>query len=148
MEFENIRKVLIIEDDEDHYLLFRKAFIEAAAPTTLSRMSDGEEFWQLINRLGEDRPYETQKMMPDLIILDLNLPKMDGRELLDKIKKHPQVRKTPVIIWSTSNEPEDVETSYAKGANSYVCKPQSYKKYVEAVRQLAVYWFDICTLAS
>jgi len=108
----------------------------------LEEVPDGEALLQAL--LGEGAG--AAGMRPDLVLLDLNMPRKDGREALAEIKRHPELRRIPVIVLTTSSAEEDVLRSYDDGANSYIRKPVTFEGLVQAMRTLGLYWFDTVAL--
>ena len=145
---ETIKKpvnILFAEDDEDYYLLIKDAFEQFHPIDKLSWVKDGEE---LMDYLLQKNPYEKEMGLapPGLILLDLNMPKKDGREALREIRANPRFRNIPVVILTTSKDEEDIELAYRLGANSYIKKPLSFNQLVEIVKTIKHYWFDIVEL--
>lgn len=137
--------ILIADDDEDDCLLVREAFAEVRPHSLLSFVHNGE---QLLAYLHRRPPYDdcTRYPLPDLVLLDLNMPRMDGREALRAIKQDAGLRRIPVIVLTTSSASEDIEGSYDGGANSFVTKPASFSGLIELVSRLGDYWLDLVTL--
>ena len=127
-----VHKILMAEDNEDDYILMRDAFAEAALPVDLSWVKDGEE---LMTRL--------KTFSPDLILLDLNMPKKNGREALKEIKADSHLKRFPVVIFSTSGSEKDVKATYDLGANAYMQKPVGFEKYVDLAKALHGFWFGV-----
>lgn len=142
---QRLRHILVADDDEDDCLLVREAFAERRADSLLEFVHDGE---QLLAYLLGKPPFENRERypMPDLILLDLNMPRMDGREALGAIKQHPQLRCIPVVVLTTSSACEDVAGSYQDGANSFVTKPASFTELTGLVDMLGKYWLELVTL--
>ncbi|WP_373184698.1 response regulator [Halopseudomonas sp.] len=140
-----LRHILVVDDDEDDCMLVREAFAESRPESTLGFVHDGE---QLMDYLLRKTPYEDRVRypMPDLILLDLNMPRMDGREALCAIKCHSQLRRLPVIVLTTSSACEDVAQSYDDGANSFITKPSSFSELCRLVRMLGDYWLELVSL--
>lgn len=139
--------ILIAEDDDDDFFLAQEAFEEYNLANEIHRVKNGEE---LINYLKHRGPYEqpTTSPSPVLILLDLNMPRMDGREALKAIKSDPNLRKIPVVIMTVSREEEDVIRSYELGANSYIRKPVRFSEMIEIIKTMGKYWFEIVELPS
>jgi len=137
--------VLLAEDDDDHYLLIRKALSCNPTDLELRRVSDGEK---LMDYLLRHPPYEdpSSSPRPSLILLDLNMPRKDGREALQEIKNNPELSQIPVVVLTTSRVEEDATHCYAWGANSYIRKPIDFQKLSEVCSNLKVYWLDNVTL--
>lgn len=136
--------ILIAEDDPDDQLLTREALEESRIANTVYFVEDGQELLDYLRRQG---PYVDSSLpRPDLILLDLNMPRMDGREALAAIKADPDLRRIPIVILTTSKAEEEVVRAYNLGANSFIVKPVSFDGLVQAVRVLTEYWFSIVRL--
>ncbi|TAL86524.1 MAG: response regulator [Rhodanobacter sp.] len=136
--------ILMAEDDMDDRLLFKEAFNESWAEVALEFVDDGVELMQRLEDLFADRP----RRLPDLLLLDLNMPRMDGREALQAIREHSGLKHLPVIIFTTSRAELDVLISYQLGANSYVTKPNRYDELVQLLRSMELYWTETVELPS
>lgn len=134
--------VLMADDDEDDRLLARDAFEECDADVDLRFVEDGEELLDYLHGHGRF----TGAPRPSLILLDLNMPRKDGREALAAIKSHPSLRRIPVVVISTSKAEEDVTRSYDLGVSSFVSKPVTYESLLALVRTLSHYWFETVRL--
>ena len=139
--------ILYAEDDDDDYLLVKEAFEEAALHFDLRRVKDGEELMDYLLRRGAHQNAETSPHAM-VILLDLNMPKKDGREALKEIKANPQLRRIPVVVLTTSRAEEDVFRAYDTGVNSYIRKPIHFDKFVEIAKGFANFWFNIATLSK
>lgn len=137
-------KLLMAEDDPEDQMLVRKAFKKARVLNALDIVGDGEE---LMKYLRQQAPYADARR-PDLLLLDLNMPKKDGREALAEIKADPQLRRIPVVILTTSSAEEDVLRSYDLGVSSYIEKPVTFSKLVDVVAAIGKYWFEIVRLPT
>ncbi len=139
--------ILMADDDPDDRLMTREAFEEAHLGNPLEFVKDGEELLDYLLRRGS---FENLKgrPLPGLILLDLNMPRKDGREALQEIKAHPALRRIPVVVLTTSKADEDILRSYDMGVNSFISKPVSFESLVETVKMLGKYWFEIVILPS
>jgi CheY-like chemotaxis protein len=137
--------ILMADDDEDDRMLTKEAMEESRVLNQLLFVEDGVE---LIAYLNGDGKYENrdQYPMPGLILLDLNMPKMDGREALKLIKSDPRLRRIPVVILTTSKAEEDMVRGYDLGAASYITKPVTFSALVELMRTLGKYWVEFVEL--
>ncbi|TMP28393.1 two-component system response regulator [Pseudoalteromonas rubra] len=137
--------ILMADDDEDDRLLTQDALQESRVLNNLNFVHDGVE---LLAYLNNEPPFEdkTAYPRPSIILLDLNMPRMDGREALQKIKADPTLRSIPVVILTTSKEEEDKLRGYDLGAASYISKPVNFDGLVELMRQLGKYWIEIVEL--
>jgi CheY-like chemotaxis protein len=133
------REILLVEDNPDDVELTRLAFDEAKIANQLAVVGDGAEALDYLfarGRFADRDPAD----LPSLVLLDLNLPKVDGREVLQAIRAHEATRSLPVVVLTTSTEPFDVEATYALGVNSYIQKPVDFEQFVWAVKQVGLYW--------
>lgn len=139
--------ILMADDDDDDVLIARKAFSQADIRNPFYRVSDGSELLDfLLHRGAYTLPADAPR--PGLILLDLNMPGMDGREVLSRIKSDPKLRSIPLVVFTTSQDRNDVEDSYDRGANSYIAKPVGMTGMVRTVRAIGSYWFDLVTTAG
>ncbi|MBD2306070.1 response regulator [Chroococcidiopsis sp. FACHB-1243] len=137
--------ILMADDDEDDCMLAREALAESRLANDLYLVRDGEELMDYLHQRGQ---YTDLKLAPrpGLILLDLNMPKKDGREALREIKANPQLKHIPVVVLTTSKAEEDIYRSYELGANSYITKPVTFASLVEVMRTIGKYWFEIVEL--
>lgn len=138
--------ILLADDDEDDRFLTREAFLKHFPISQMQFVEDGEELMEYLNRTG--RYKDSQAEMPELILLDLNMPRKDGREALQEIKTDQRLRHIPVIVLTTSDAQEDVENSYFWGANSFITKPTSYQKLVDVTKAIGQYWFEVVRICD
>ena len=139
--------ILLADDDADDRHLAREALAESRLINELHEVTDGEQLLDYLVRRGEYADPRSSPR-PGLILLDLSMPRKDGREALAEIKSDPQLRQIPVIVMTTSSAEEDVCRSYDLGASSYVTKPVTFTGLVEVMRGIARYWFEIVELPS
>lgn len=137
--------ILMAEDDADDRLMTREAFQECRLGNPLQFVVDGEELMDYLKRRGQFAD-AARYPMPGLILLDLNMPRKDGREALREIKADPALRDIPVVVLTTSKAEEDVANSYSDGANSFITKPVSFAALIEVVQTLGKYWLQIVDL--
>lgn len=137
--------ILIADDDADDRLMIREAFLECRLANPLQFVADGEALMDYLERRGQYAD-EAHHPMPGLILLDLNMPRKDGREALREIKSNPALRDIPVVVLTTSKAEEDVANSYSDGANSFISKPVSFAALIEVVQTLGRYWLQIVDL--
>jgi len=138
--------ILIAEDDADDRLLAQEALEESHLMNDVFFVEDGEELLDYLRRQGK---YAEQKVpRPGIILLDLNMPRKDGREALTEIKKDADLRRIPVVVMTTSKDEEDILRSYDLGVNSFIIKPVTFEGLVEVMRTLGHYWFEIVELPS
>jgi CheY-like chemotaxis protein len=137
--------ILMADDDEDDCMLAREALAESRLANELHIVRDGEELMDYLHHRGQ---YTDAKSAPrpGLILLDLNMPKKDGREALREIKADSVLRRIPVIVLTTSKADEDIYHTYDLGANSFIIKPVTFASLVEVMRTIGKYWFEIVEL--
>ena len=131
--------ILLIEDNPDDAELTRIAFAEAGIDSQLVVVGDGAEALDYLFARGAHAGRDAADL-PSIVLLDLNLPKLDGREVLQALRANPATRGLPVVVLTTSTEPFDVEASYALGVNSYIRKPVDFEQFVAVVKQIGLYW--------
>jgi CheY-like chemotaxis protein len=137
--------VLVADDDEDDRAFIMKAWQKSRAANDLRFVEDGEELSEYLNHTGRySDPASAPR--PGVILLDLNMPKKDGREMLREIKANPKLRQIPIIVLTTSQADEDICRSYDLGASSYITKPATFVALVEALQTLGKYWIEIVDL--
>lgn len=134
----------MIDDDADDRYLTKTAFEENKIECDLQFVEDGSEVFDFLHRRGKYN--EVSGDLPNLILLDLNMPKKNGRQVLKEIKNSPPFQHIPVIIFTTSKSPDDVRSMYINGASSFVTKPSSFDKLLEVTRSMGRYWGDTVTL--
>ncbi|HDQ25874.1 MAG TPA: response regulator [bacterium] len=134
--------ILLVEDSPDDVLLTREALKDAKIVNELDVVSDGVEAMEFLRKKGRYAGAER----PDLILLDLNLPKKDGRETLIEIKTDDDLKAIPVVVLTTSEAEEDVIKSYNYHANCYITKPVNLDRFYKVVKSIEEYWFDIVKL--
>ena len=137
--------VLMAEDDADDRLLAQDAFTECQVPHELLFVENGEELLDYLHRRG-GYAEKSRSPRPTLILLDLNMPKKDGREALREIRSDPNLRRIPIVVFTTSSADADVECVYELGANSCITKPASFDALVGVMQVLCRYWFSIVDL--
>lgn len=137
----NVKKVVLLaEDDEDHFLLAKDALIETQVSLELRWVRDGEELMDYLLRRGAYAA-EAAGPRPHLILLDLNMPRKDGREALSEIKANAGLRTIPVVVLTTSRNEEDIQYTYSLGG-SFIRKPVRFEEIVKVLRNLAKYWLE------
>ena len=143
----NMITILLADDDPDDRQLTRDAFVENRLANSLDTVEDGEELLDYLNRRGKFDNLK-QTPLPGLILLDLNMPRKDGREALKELKLNPEFRRIPIVVLTTSKAEEDIVRSYDLGVNSYITKPVTFKSLVEIVKVLGRYWFEVVELPA
>lgn len=134
--------VLLVEDDDGDVLMTREAFEHHKIRNKLHVVQDGEEALQFLHREG---PY-ADAPRPGLILLDLNLPRRDGREVLAELKADPELRVIPVVVLTTSEAEEDILRSYTLHANAYVSKPVDFDRFIDVIRQIDDFFVTVVKL--
>lgn len=137
-------EVLLVEDDPGDILLIREAFEFNKVHNTLNVVSDGEQALDYLRGVGD----YAGRIRPDLVLLDLNLPRKDGREVLAEVKSDPDLRTIPIVVLTTSEAEEDVLKSYQLHANAYVTKPVDFERFVSIVRQIDDFFVSVVRLPS
>jgi CheY-like chemotaxis protein len=136
--------ILMADDDADDRLLTRDALVESRLGNDLRFVEDGQELMDYLKHQGRYAKQEAPR--PGLILLDLNMPRKDGRQALQEIKADPDLRSIPVVVLTTSKAEEDVLRTYDLGANSFITKPVTFQGLVEIIRALGNYWFRVVQL--
>lgn len=136
--------LLIADDDPDDRLLAEEALVESRLANGMFFVEDGEQLLDFLNQRGIYADQELPR--PGLILLDLNMPRKDGREALQEIKADPNLRRIPVVVLTTSKAEEDILRTYDLGVNSFIVKPVTFEQLVEVMRALGRYWFEIVEL--
>ncbi len=139
------RVIVLAEDDEDDYLLSVEALQRVDPAMTLVRVRDGE---QLLDHLrgGSSHGGGVTSHAGAVVMLDLNMPKIDGRQALRAIKSDPELRRLPTVVFTTSQAREDIERAYDCGVNSYIRKPDSFDGFVGVMKEICAYWFSTVEL--
>ncbi len=137
--------ILLADDDEEDRMLACDALAESCLSNDINCVTDGEDLMDYLHRRGKyTLPAEAPR--PGLILLDLNMPKMDGREALREIKSDPDLRHIPVVVLTTSKAEKDIYRSYESGASSFISKPVTFVGLVDLMRGLNHYWFEMVNL--
>ena len=145
MDKNNTIVILMADDDEDDQLMARDAFETNRLHNVLYFVKDGIELMNYLRRQGNFSDPSTSPR-PGLILLDLNMPLMDGREALKEIKSDPELHSIPIVVLTTSSAEEDIIKTYEYGVNSFITKPVTFLGLVEAIKQIGIYWFEIVEL--
>ena len=144
IESTDIIEILLVEDNAGDVQLTREAFEEAKVRNRLHVVSDGVEALQFLRQEGA---FAAQPR-PDLVLLDLNLPRKSGLEVLTEIKQDPELRQIPVVVLTTSQAEADITQSYSRYANAYITKPVDLDKFLEVVRSLEHFWLAVVRLPT
>jgi CheY-like chemotaxis protein len=137
--------ILLVEDSPEDYEATVRAFKRSGLKNPIFRCEDGDNALDFLHRRGRyENPAESPR--PGVILLDLNLPGTDGREVLTEIKQDDQLKQIPVIVLTTSNDARDVDSCYQAGANSYIQKPVDMEGFIRAIERLKGYWFEVVVL--
>ena len=139
--------ILLVDDDPGDQELTRRALTEGVVRTDLRVVSNGEEALSYLRNEGK---YEAagSSPRPDLILLDLNMPRIDGRDVLKEMKSDSRLRNLPVVVLTTSNQEADILRSYDLGCNAFITKPIAPEAFMAAIRELEAFWFELVTLPS
>jgi two-component system, response regulator len=138
--------IVLADDDEEDRMMTQEALLESRLLNDLRFAVDGEDLMDYLLRRG--RYAGSDAPTPGLILLDLNMPKKDGREALAEIKNHPDLRRIPVVVLTTSRAEEDIFRTYDLGVSSFITKPVTFEGLVEAMKVLSEYWFEIVELPN
>ncbi|AHM59707.1 CheY-like receiver protein [Flammeovirgaceae bacterium 311] len=130
---------MVIEDSEEDFSILQRAFNKCSVRERVMHFADGRAAAEYLTSV-EDKPVD---LYPLLILLDLNLPFMDGLTFLDWIKKRPVLKRIPVVVLTTSCNLQDIHESYRRGANSYLCKPQQFDEFLNVVQEIKKYWLEV-----
>lgn len=136
--------ILLVEDNEDDVCLTREGMNEAGISANLHHVANGSECMRYLRQQGR----YSDRRRPDLVLLDLNMPIMDGREVLAELRRDESLRAIPVVMLTTSSAHEDIEAAYRLHANAYVIKPTSFDEFVSALRAIGNFWLDVSALPS
>ena len=139
--------ILMADDDEDDRMFAMDALDEARLANQVDFVEDGEELMEYLHRRGRFSEMK-EDSLPGLILLDLNMPRKDGREALKEIKADPELRRIPVVVLTTSKAQEDIFRTYDLGVSSFITKPVSFEGLVEIMKALGKYWFEIVSLPA
>jgi chemotaxis family two-component system response regulator Rcp1 len=134
-------RILLVEDNPNDVEITRRALERGQVKNELTIARDGQEALDILFDL-----VETNSSLPGLILLDLNLPKVDGREVLSRIKSHPRLKRIPVIVLTTSTREEDIVRTYDLGVNTFISKPVRFEDFIKVVSAIQEYWIVIATL--
>ncbi|HSS48579.1 MAG TPA: response regulator [Thermoanaerobaculia bacterium] len=137
--------ILLVEDSPEDFETTERAFRRSGLKNPIYRCADGDEALDFLHRRGKYADPD-HAPRPGVILLDLNLPGTDGREVLSEIKKDPDLKQIPVIVLTTSKDERDVEVCYRCGANSYIQKPVDLDGFMKAIERLNDYWFEVVIL--
>lgn len=144
-QIKNTVPILVADDDQDDRLMIKEALQESRLLNEIHFVNDGEELMSFLEHaISKKDPVKYP--MPGLILLDLNMPKKDGREALKEIKSNPSLKQIPVVVLTTSKAEEDIFRTYNLGVNSFVTKPVKFTSLVDVMRTLGQYWFEIVQL--
>lgn len=142
MSAQQLPIVLLVEDNPAEQNLARRALDISQVPCELHLLSNGEEALDYLYKRG---PHASARH-PALLLLDLNMPRIDGRTVLEKVKSDAQLRHIPVIVFTTSNQQQDIQHCYELGCNSYIIKPLEIKKFIHILAELSDYWLNLVEL--
>jgi CheY-like chemotaxis protein len=137
-------QILVAEDDADDRELLLEAFQETNKSLELVFVHDGLELLEYLHKTG--RYQQSAPLLPNLILLDFNMPKKDGREVLKQIKQNPELAHIPVLVLSTSQSDDDVTRAYQLGGNGFITKPATYKKMLSMAESIYKFWFIIARI--
>ncbi len=148
MDINNQKVILLVEDNPDDEALTLRALKKNQIANRIDIARDGAEALDYLFALGKYQHLKNEAL-PQLVLLDLNLPKIDGHEVLKQLRNNDRTRRIPVVILTSSSEDRDILSSYDNGANSYIRKPVDFEQFIEAVGQLGLYWLVLnCTTGT
>jgi len=136
--------LLLVEDSPTEVQIVQRALKDLGKPVHLCVVRDGQEAMDYL--LGQGSFAEAKKSRPQLVLLDLNLPRLSGLDVLRHMRGHPDLRSLPVVLWSTSRKVEDIRAGYLAGANSFIEKPRDYKRFRDVLEGILHYWFESALL--
>ncbi len=139
--------LLIVEDSNEDFEALRRFLTRSPLKIPIQRCVNGDQALALLYQTGKDEAGQSA-VRPGLILLDLNLPGTDGREVLRRIKQDAMLRMIPVVVFTTSNNPKDIEDCYQCGVNSYIVKPINFAQLKHDIQTLVDYWFEVTTLPN
>ena len=138
-------RIVVADDDADDRMMIKDAFDESKLGNPVDFVEDGVELLEYLNRQGK-WTHLTNQPFPGFILLDLNMPRKDGRTVLKEIKESSELHRIPIVILTTSKAEEDIIRTYNLGVNSFICKPVSFDKLVDIVKTVGHYWIEIVAL--
>jgi CheY-like chemotaxis protein len=144
---ESHRHLLVVEDSDTDFVVLNRVLKNLSFNYPIHRCCDGDEALDYLYHIGKYKDIYRYPQ-PDLILLDLNLPGTDGKDILDEIKQNPQLKSIPIVIFTTSSNPQDIKTCYQRGANNYLLKPMDFGEMKITVESLINYWFNISLLPT
>lgn len=147
MSSEDNNLILVVDDSQDDYKFISRAFKKTNCTNPIKHLLNGDE---AIDYLFYNNQFKSpsQNPRPGLILLDLNMPGTDGLTVLQKIKSDPELKKIPIVILTTSDDPKDINSCYQAGANSYLVKPATFNGFIKSMESLKGFWFEISFLPS
>ena len=137
-------EILLVEDNEDDIVIIQEVFADMKLATIINTVRDGEEALAYLQRKGK---YKVSRM-PDIVLLDINMPKMNGYEVLERMKKDPRLQSLPAIMLTMSEREEDVVRSYTNGACSYIQKPVDLDRFKKLIKQFERYWTGVSRIPN
>jgi CheY-like chemotaxis protein len=140
--------ILVADDDEEDRILTREALAGARLTNELRFVVDGQDLMDYLRRTGKYAGGNGDAPVPGIILLDLNMPKLDGREALAEIKSDPELKRIPIVVLTTSGAETDILRSYELGVNSFITKPVTFAGLVEVMRGFSRYWFEIVEIPA
>jgi CheY-like chemotaxis protein len=142
MRIKSKEPLLVVEDSNEDFKMLQRLMQRFDVKNPICRCTNADEAWEFLQRIGETNHPETYTK-PSVILLDLNLPGIDGRDILSKIKQDIKFREIPVVIFTTSSNPSDIELCYQKGANGYLIKPMDAEELKKIVQAFVEYWLEV-----
>ena len=140
--------IFVADDDEGDRFLIQKAMEDSGVNGDIQFLEDGQLLIDRLNGQLAATPEAAARKLPCLILLDLNMPRMDGRDVLKVVKNHPDLKRIPIVVMTNSKNPQDVENTYRDGANSFFTKPLNYSDLVGLITLIKTYWLETASLPS
>ncbi len=141
--FVGFQPILVVEDSDEDFVAIKRACKKVGVNVRIERCPNGQDALDYLNNLClQDKTHK----VPSIIMLDLNMPLMDGKTFLKKIKSHTILRQIPIVVVTSSNNEKEIEECYTNGANAYLCKPAEFNEFVENIKSLKQFWLETATL--
>jgi CheY-like chemotaxis protein len=144
MQIKFNKPLLVVEDSNEDYKILQRLMRQMCVQNPIYRCTSGDEVLDFLNQEESDRLKESA-LRPSVILLDLNLPGIDGRDILEKLKENRSLREIPIVVFTTSSNPKDIEYCYQKGANGYLIKPMDAQELKKTVQAFVDYWLEVNT---
>ena len=138
--------LLVVEDSNEDFLMLQRLMRRMSVQNPIHRCTNGDEVLEFLYQLGSEALRNSQvALRPSVILLDLNLPGIDGRDILDRLKQDKSFKEIPIVVFTTSSNPKDIELCYQKGANGYLVKPMDAQELKKTIQAFVDYWLEVNT---